>query len=324
MFVGLDMFLKRKSVIILYNRGKIKNMRVSLCVILSIILILPTSISGESILQNCKKNLDQHSYHMILNGSRIWKVVKFNFSEDTVLERHINFRVSMNGSSTNFIAEWFRGGPAAIFWTVWWSTIANPDRYFQYKIGPFYGYHSHTKNTFKYWGNGIPWTFGISMEKNYPQYYVFISYMNSSSYDIWLNWTGNATVSATQGTDVFAYDSHDFTGTLNIGRRRGTFILNGQKEITVENTLFAWYSVTNVSTGRETLQYTSPTGDKEYHSYVDRKGEHVAWNGSWGFTDNLWWGSSGTWKFSINMFNRGLKKKTPNIYLIGADVRLPD
>jgi hypothetical protein len=291
-----------------------------------LLLTLPSSASSYNITtqQEMNNSGHDHSLHFVLSGSKIWYVVKFNFSEYTVLERHINFRVSMNGSSTNFVAEWFDGMGDAIFWTVWWPKIAIPDRYFQYKIGPFYGYHSHTKNNFKYWGNGVPWTFGTDMGKNHPQYYVFISYMNSSYYDIWLNWTGNATVSATQGTDVFAYDRHDFTGTLNIGRRRGTFILNGQKEITVENTLFAWYDVTNVSTGRETLQYTSPTGDKEFHSYVDKKGEHIAGNESWGFIDNLWWGSSGTWKFSVNMFNRGLKKHTPDFYLIGADVPLPN
>jgi len=299
-------------------------MKVGLSVFIIFLLVLPTSISAESDLQNSKMNLDHHSYHMVLSGPRIWKVIKFNFSEYTVLERQMYCSVSMNGSSTNFIAEWFDVMGNAIFWEVWSSKIAIPDRYFQYKIGPFYGYHSHIKNNFKAWGTGSPLTFGTDVLKNHPQYYVFISYMNSSTYDIWLNWTGNATVSATQGTDVFAFDRHDFTGTLNIGRRRGTFILNGQKEITVENTLFAWYDVTNVSTGRETMQYTSPTGDKEFRSYVDKKGEHVAGNESLGFIDNLWWGSSGSWKFSINMFNRGLKKSTPNIYLIGADVRLPD
>jgi len=298
---------------------------IGISILAVVLLVLGSSASSiKTPIQNNNANIYDHSYHFILSGQKIWKVVKFNFSEYTVLERHINVHISMNGSSTNFIAEWFLGTGHAVFWTVWWSKIAIPDRYFQYKIGPFYGYHSHTKNNFKYWGNGIPWTFSIDMAKNHPQYYVFISYMNSSYYDIWLNWTGNATVSATQGTDVFAYDRHDFTGTLNIGRRRGTFILNGQKEITVENTLFAWYDVTNVSTGRETLQYTSPTGDKEFQWYIDRQGEHVTGNDSWSFTDNLWWGQSGTWKFSINMFNRGLKKQTPNIYLIGADVKLPE
>jgi len=299
-------------------------MKIGLSIFIIFLLVVPPFISAEGELQNCTKNSDQHSYHMILSGSRIWTVVKFNFSEHTVLERHIDFSYSINGSSTNFIAEWFKGMFECVRWQVLWSKIAIPDRYFQYKIGPFYGYHSHTRNNFKCWGNGIPGTFGISMAKNRPLYYVFISYMNSSTYDIWLNWTGNATLSITQGTDVFAYDRHDFTGNLNIGRRRGTFILNGKKEINVENTLFAWYDVTNVSTGRETLQYTSPSGDNEFLWFIDRKGVHVAGNKSWGFVDNLFWGESGTWKFYINMFNIGLKRHTPNIYLVGADVRLPD
>lgn len=299
-------------------------MKTGLSIFIIIILIILSSISVEGNLQNSTKNSDQHSYHMTLSGSRIWAVVKFNFSEHTMLERQIDCSYSMNGSSTNFISEQFYGICYARFLTVLWSKISIPDRYFQYKIGPFYGYRSHTKNNFKYWGNGFPGTFGISMHKDNPQYYVFISYMNYSTCDIWLNWTGNATVSVTQGTDVFAYDRHDFTGTLNIGRRRGTFILNGQKEINVENTLFAFYDVANVSTGRETLQYTSPTGDTGFLRLIDKRGKHVDWNRSWGFSDNLLWGESGIWKFSVNMFNRGLIRHTPNIYLVGADIRLPD
>jgi hypothetical protein len=308
------------------NRWILLFMKYWLLLTVFLLLTLPSSASSYNITtqQEMKNSGHDHSLHLVLSGSKIWYVVKFNFSEDTCLERQAYYQLSMNHSSTDFIAEIFYVPSEPIFWYVWSSKIASPDRYFQYKIGPFYGYHSHIRNNLKAWMSGSLGTFACSTEINYPEYYIFISYMNSSSYDIWLNWTGNATISETQGTDVFAYERHDFTGNLNIGRRRGTFILNGEKDILVENTLFAWYGVSNCSTGRETLQYTTPIGTIGWRRYIDRRGEPIAINQSSSFFDNLWWGQSGTWKFSVNMFNRGLKRHTPDFYLIGADVQLPN
>lgn len=294
---------------------------VSICTV--VLLVMGSSVSSlETPRQHSKEITDPHSYHMILSGQKIWKVVKFNFSDHTNLQRHYSCRCSMNDSNINFIAEFFDRSMPYSFCDVYSATIASPDRYYQYNIGPFYGFHSHIKDIIDWgYGNG---TVTIS-EDGHLLYYTFISYMNDSYYDIWLNWPGNATISETEGTDVFAFDRHDFTGNLNIGRKRGTFIVNGQKEISIENQLVAWYYVPNYSTGREVLKYKTPTGKDEWISFIDRKGVHVSWNeSSYDFNHDLWWGSSGTWQFSVNMFNLGLKKKTPNVCLIGADIRRPN
>jgi len=290
-----------------------------------VLLVLSSSVSSlETTSQNYNEITNQHSCHMILSGKKIWKVIKFNFSQETILNRHISCRCSMNDSTISFIAELFDGGGSFYSWNIWAATIANPDHYLQYKFGRFYGFHSHNKNV-QGWANGAFLDFGFGVLNSTSTYYTFISYMNNSYYDIWLNWTGNATISETAGTDVFAYDRHDFTGNLNIGRKRGTYIINGAKEISIENKLVAWYLVPNYSTGHEILKFNTPTGKEEWASYKDKKGEHVSVNvSSFHFYDDLLWGPSGTWQFSINMFNRGLQKKTPNVCLIGADIRRPD
>jgi hypothetical protein len=293
-------------------------------ILVVILLVLGSSASSlELPPQNCKEISDQHSYHMILSGPKIWEVLKFNFSEDTEVNRHISCQCSMNDSTICFIAELFQGCSAPYLWTIWSPTIAQPDRYYQYNIGPFSRTHFH-QNNIKDWKSWTNLDFVTCFAKEIPQYYIFISYMNNSSYDIWLNWTGDATVSVTQGTDVFAYDRHDFTGTLNLGRQRGTFIVNGQKEISIEHTLFALFDVSHFSNGREVIRYKSPNGNEEWKSFVDRRGEHIAGNtSSEDFDENLLWGSNGNWLFSVNMLNSGLKRETPNFYLFGADIQLP-
>ena len=295
-------------------------MKSSLSLFIIILLLFPSSISAGNNLQNCKVESYQHGLHLTLSGPRIWTVVKFNFSKYTALERRISCRCSLNDSSLGFIAEVFQGESAPSGYTVMSPTIANPGRYFE--IGPLHRLHFHIRHI-KSWNC---WTdfFACIYPSNMTQYYIFISYTNYSYYDIRLNWTGNATVSIANGSDVFAYERHDFTGNLNIGRRRGTVILNGQMDITVNHTLFAWYDVSNTLTGREVLRYTNPNGDEAWESYRDQRGNHIAWNDTARFDENLLWGPSGAWKFSVNMFNRGLKRQTPNIFLFGADVQLPD
>jgi hypothetical protein len=79
-----------------------------------------------------------------------------------------------------------------------------------------------------------------------------------------------------------------------------------------------------VLTGFEKLAYQSPRGEYNWRYLVDIGGQCKYSEQSDFFGDNLWWGLNGSWSFMVNMMNMGLLRFYPNIYLFGADVRLPE
>ena len=264
------------------------------------------------------------TFHTNISGGKFWIVIKATMPDNHSLIQFAKYcRFSTNGSSLNFISTCLDNFEHSIYFHDLhiYSLNASPDFYVQYHRGLFNFSYYHEVNNLTGWG----WEWS-SFDTDSPRtwYYTIASSMAECFLDIWINCSGNATVSITKGTDVFAYDRHDFNGKINIGWKRGTFIVKGHKEIPIKHQLLAWFDCWMYSTGREFLQYTSPTGNKDWLFYVDKKGEHIQTNQSTDYRHNLAWAESGTWSFTVNMRNWGRKNITPNIWLLGADIFLPE
>lgn len=169
---------------------------------------------------------------------------------------------------------------------------------------------------------------GPSINKTGTHYFTFFSYCDckESTMDIWINSSHDISISTTQGKDVFFFNRDDFYGNLNMGCKRGTFILNGVKDIDIKETMFAWFNPDGKATGFEILEYESPTGDNRRRFQLDIRGEPLNINHTeiYNFDKDLWWASKGKWTFKTTMMKIGLMKHYPTVYLFGADIKLPE
>jgi hypothetical protein len=266
------------------------------------------------------------SFHTIISGQKFWKAIKFNLTKFTIVRVQLYFRqFSLNDSSVNFFFQKIDDSNNQCFFfegNSWINKNASPDYYIQYNFGPFSRSHYHTGDSFKAWG---PWGFTFDFDNEGQTCYTIASYTNYSLIELWVNYSSDdPTISVTEGTNVFAYERHNFIGNLNLGWKKGTFIQNGKINIPVENHLVAWYQIPTYSTGHETLRYGSPTGREEWVYYKDKNGSHIFGNCSPDFEWIILSGQSGTWRFSVDMINMGRIKATPNVALLGADIRYPD
>jgi hypothetical protein len=270
------------------------------------------------------------SFHTNISGSKYWISIKVTFSgyANITVETYSNY--TCNGSRINFFFDLYN----PIYYDGYFYEIrrlsmgVNPEYYFKAQLGDWNWSWHHENQVGDFWGKEHE-IVKIGCYNISPYLITFVSYTTNRDMDIWVNTSSDSNISysTSSGTDVFAYDRYDFSGTVNIGSKRGTLIINGQKDIQINNQLFAWFDTGLVSTGFEILKYKSPTGMYNWKYYIDKKGEHTHVNESGNFGDfvkNLWWGTNGTWNFKVNMLNIGIKPYCPNIFLLGADIKLPE
>jgi hypothetical protein len=289
-------------------------------ILIIFLLILPI---GNSIKPSSSDVIlkDQKSFHVNISGSQFWLAIKANFSNNTIPSFHKYVDCSVNGSNLSCFLELLQSDTGSYFYSVaTWAPETSPDYYFQYHLGPFNkSYYHYIEN------NG--WeraSTTISTSNTSGTYYYVIAASTTSCFvDVMINYTGDATFSLTNGTEVFAFGRHDFFGIANIGCKRGTFIVNGKKEIHVKNQLFASFATRSFSTGYEFLRYCTPGGGKEWSFCFEKKGGHIISNSSLNFQKGLWWGENGKYSFLVDMNLFGITKVTPDIYLVGADILLP-
>jgi len=265
------------------------------------------------------------SFHKKISGQKFWLAIKTTFSEHTILTIEYKSRVSLNNSKTNFFSYLFHGKetPFHTYGLGRWNQGSDIDKYFQIHIGRLNWSYYHSDPECIGWANPHhkwvidSWILGESC------YFTFIFHAAETLLDVWINTTKNTTFITTQGTEVFKVEREDFFGNLNIGWKRGTIILNGEKEIHINNSLFAWFETAGLNTGFELLKYRLPTGEYESKFQIDKRGTTKIIKESENFLKNLQWGSSGKWTFMVTMANIGIVKTYPNIHLYGADIKLP-
>jgi len=285
-----------------------------------------TQVEGIKIDSGKESNVT--SFHSNISGAKYWYSIKVNFSGAVIITVDTHSTYTSNGSRINFFFDLYNPiyYEGYLYGMESWTSGVNPDYYFKTQLGDWNWSWHHEHQVGDNWGKDHRiakiWCSNVS-----PYLITFVSYTTNRDIDIWVNTSSdsNITYSTSWGTDVFAYDRYDSSGIVNVGSKRGTLIINGQKNIQINNRLFAWFNTgLFVSTGFETLKYKSPTGDYEWKYFRDRKGEHTYINESENFLKGLWWGTNGTWIFNVNMLNIGIRTCCPNIYLLGADIKLPE
>ena len=260
------------------------------------------------------------SFYKKISGQKFWLAIKATFSEPTNITIEYIYIDDSNNSKTNFFCDLFHKEKSYFYRFERWCWGSNIDKYYQIHLGPLDSSYYHENSDIQWWGKKIV-TWGFRNLTG-TCYLTYIAYANDNIFNIWINATKNVTFSTTNGTDVFKLERHDFFGNINIGSENITFILNGEKEIEIKNSLFAWFTTgLNLKNGFEILKYRLPTGIYKKKSQVEFLGISRVINESEDFNKALWWGPSGKWIFKVNMLNRGYY---PNIHLFGADIRLPE
>jgi hypothetical protein len=302
-----------------------------LLIICIFFLLVVSSIGSLSVGYKLSEKINSidniNSFHKEISGSKFWLAIKADFPEATNITIEYSYNYSSNNSKTNFFFDLFHGKNGGYFYGLksWGYGYPNIDRYLQIHLGPLNWSYYHNDSDIEWWAEGgyLKWGFRNITGTYYLTYGAFTT---EFTLNLWINASKNSTFSTTQGTEVFKFERNDFFGTFNIGWRRGTFILNGKKEIQINNSLFAWFDTSNFKNGFEILKYQSPTGDYKRLFQIDTRGEHINYNfnETMDFKKGLWWGPSGKWTFKATMFNFGLNTLCPNIHLFGADIKLPE
>jgi len=137
----------------------------------------------------------------------------------------------------------------------------------------------------------------------------------------------------------FLYENQDFSGNL-VYKRAGfpmqpltykSIILNGEKDIHVNNTFFGWfYSAPSAIWQRTRFQVITPDNE-EYNALVKIKSFiFINYTGDFNPFGSYFYGGNGTWKFKTNQMGVSSFKLSGNsmdlqyVRIFGADLRLPD
>jgi hypothetical protein len=266
--------------------------------------------------------LSANSYHAFYENNT-WTVITCNFTKPTNVNLTILQRFSYNDTSdtTRFIIQEVSRNGESLFGGNEFESHG-PDRYFQTKFGPINISYYHSPPLYEGWGYSGSW-FGIGNCTGLYDFLIISYGPANSTLEISINVSTNTTFYATHGTDVFAFQRADFIGTINIGWKHGTFILNGEKQITIKNSLVCFFNTQWFGGfGYERLRYQTPSGNLAYHFAINFQYRTFLDRESRTFGSALWYGEKGIWTFTANYFLVA-SFDCPNLILAGADVQLP-
>ena len=298
---------------------------------IALLITLPINhvSSSTNIEEFTEYTIYPNSYHINISGQKYWLVLNTTFLVPTNYTIEYNRYIFGDHKTMEYFSDLWNaqnGQAYGLQRSGYYSSDA--DYYYQIDLGKINKSFYYSKQKHHEWEHWEHARLGPSYNRTGIYYHTFFSYCDCklSTMDIWINTSHNISLSMTQGTEVFFVDIEDFYGNINVGWRRGTFILNGIKEININNTLFAWFKPDERSTGFEVLEYTSPSGEHKRRTQVDIRGEPFNLNYSEvrDFDEGLWWASKGKWTFKTTMMKIGFKKYYPTVYLFGADIKLPE
>jgi hypothetical protein len=264
--------------------------------------------------------------HAYISGQKFWVSFNFNCTGPTSIRVIFNFReFSLNGSSRNCFFFKYEGLNQVFHAYNWNALNASPDFYIKYQLGKHERSYYHPGERIDFW---TPWESEMSFFGDGKTRFTVGTFTNYSSLELWINYTSDdPMVTMKEGQDVYAFDRSNYTGPLNIGWKKGTYVKEGEIEIPIKNHLIAWYDLPYFSTGKETLKYRTPAGQEEWLSYSDKNGTHISANSSQYFRSILFSEQSGTWCFSLDMMNmirfsdrENCELGTPNVILFVADI----
>ena len=183
---------------------------------------------------------------------------------------------------------------------------------------------------------GKSWDYNITLPPN-TYYLICIGTRSKNTHiGIWMNISGNVQfLGKTHGNTTYFYDETAFLGNANLCWINGSIILNGKKDIMINNTLIGWLDIEG-GIGITSLKIISPKGDIE-KSFIFDFGFKKYENG-WGkrrlvFGDDLCGyitgNAKGKWTIEINMLEfPGIREvtprnTTPNIFFHYGDIIFP-
>jgi len=285
--------------------------------------ILPKKmLEGEEFL---KTDIGNNSFHMVSSKTNFWCVVKISSKQSINIE-DFYFRYWYNQSafrsreagSLSMIGNPYQQGSG--FEDKRFTAVSNfDDFYIQVGTGPVNWSFQHLRSS--QGGFQVSATIGGSF--NYlanPSYFVYAVRADEGEMELWINTTGEVNFTVMEGKDVFLYSREDFVGKLNTGCRWGTFMVDGEIQVDIENTFIGWARILGW-TGWEKIECITPQGKHRVMTQIDWRGKPVYRNGSLVDPRVLMVGQNGTWIFRMNMVNGGWGGS--NVLLFGADVLLP-
>ncbi|MCD6448098.1 MAG: hypothetical protein J7L58_03525 [Thermoplasmata archaeon] len=300
-------------------------MRSAVLIILFLMLSMPLFSIGEG-----EKSFSQgSSFHDKLSGDKFWYALKIEVMEQVKLNISTNIFVSSrsdgNLSRATFLMDvlYKEGGGYSLEIFIPNSYPSAKEHYFQIRFCSINLSKYHILNASD-WMEG--WAEGYVVYYLSPgtYYLVFISYAAQASINFWINSTGNVSFSTPiEGNKTFFYERHHFSGNVNIGWGKGLLMLNGVKNIKVENSLFAMFEL-QIEEGLSFVSYTTPSGDNIWRFQIHHNGFPIYMKGERNFYKPLLGGESGKWTFHASILSFTLMPTVPNLYLYGADVKLPD
>lgn len=265
--------------------------------------------------------LSTNSYHAFYENNT-WTTITCNFTEPTNVNFSMLQRYSYNNTSdtTRFIINAISRNGERLYGGNMFQ-LDGPDRYIQTKFGSINISYYHSPRSYQGWGYSRSWYDICNCTGLYD--FLIISYGSVSTLEINMNVSTNTTFYATYGTEVFAFQRADFIGIINLGWKHGTFILNGEKKITIKNSLVCsfntwWYG----GFGYELLKYQTPSKNLSHHYAINFQYRTFFEQESRTFESALWLGEKGIWTFTANYF-LVVSFFSPNLILAGADVQLP-
>jgi hypothetical protein len=267
------------------------------------------------------------SFHGNISESKFWYAIKANFSNFTNVTIDSKIDLLSKNNSTNARASFLccintnpnKGYDYTLF--VPSAYPSDKDYYLQIHLGRFNWsfYHIDRNGPYaEFQSHGKESLHNLSG----IYYFIFAAYGVKCSLDFWINTTKETIFSSDYGKESFFYQREDFISNLNVGWKRGTIIINGEKEIDVDNLLFAWF-IPHETTGLEMLRYSNNDNQTQWKFKGDISSRPIFDYSSKYFDRQLLGGLAGKWIFKTTMINRAKYSLYPNIYLFGADVRLP-
>ena len=250
-----------------------------------------------------------------ISGQTFWMVIKLTFPPNTYIDIWHNGTVSYNHSKYGYFIFMYTHSDlqydlVSFSGDFMWS---DPEVYCH--IGALNWSVAHNKSQdMPSWGDEhfhgvLPWWI------NGPWYLIFISYATNRSESVHIHANMSGSIAVERGDTVFALDRDNFLGGINIGWRRGVFMVNTQRTLEIKHRFVGWFGTFSWN-GFYFLRYQMPNGTSVRLFGLDFLGHNM------NFTMPVI-GPSGMWRFHATMMNIALLKIYPRVYLAGADIILP-
>jgi hypothetical protein len=274
-----------------------------------------TSVDTNPTLKEQGTCVNGTDFTVNISGQSFWMVIKLTFPPNTYIDIWHNGTVSYNHSNYGYFIFMYTPSDFNYCLDSCWCDFLWSDPEVYCHIGALNWSVPHNKSQdIPDWGDEyfhgvLPWWI------TGPWYLIFISYATNRSLSVQIHANMSGSIAVERGDMVFALDRDNFLGGINIGWRRGVFMVGTQRTLEIKHRFVGWFGTLSW-TGFYFLRYQMPNGTTSRLFGLDFLGYNM------NFSMPVI-GPSGTWRFHATMMNIALLKIYPRVYLAGADIILP-